>query len=75
MGDVISIITVLLHMSHHLLNPKDGGFREFKDEGIYFKKQRLNKMKPDCNQESSPEYKNTQLKDLIFAQPGINLQS
>lgn len=43
----ISIITVLLHVSHHLLNPEDGALGEFKDEGIYSKKRRFNKPKPD----------------------------
>lgn len=42
----ISIITVL-HVSHHLLNPEDGAFREFKDEDIHSKKRRFNKPKPD----------------------------
>lgn len=38
MGAQISIITVLLHVSHHLLNPEEGGFREFKDEDVSSKK-------------------------------------
>lgn len=46
MGAQISIITVPLHVSHHLLNPEEGGFREFKDEGISSKKRRK-KPKPD----------------------------
>lgn len=46
MGAQISIITVPLHVSHHLLNPEEGGFREFKDEDISSKKRRK-KPKPD----------------------------
>lgn len=53
MGAQISIITVLLHVSHHLLNPE--GFREFKDEDISSKKRfERPEARPGCNHILSP---------------------
>lgn len=78
MGAQISIIRVLLHVSHHLLNPEEGGFREFKDEDISSKKRRLESVEtrhgcnhilsptPDgdshANQESSPKVQSMKTK-------------